>query len=198
MPTASLIDDTIKMAGRPITILRAAGNLSSFFWNGTFNRKGLEPPRSYERFFLIPSDSGIVTGDLIQDGTDFYLVMSLSREGEFGETWAFQGTLFKTNSVVSLNKYATGTQIFSQTKTGVNCLITRAHAFRGAEDDMAVLSSRSGRGSLWTLYARTSEGIDKGHTITDQDARDWRVTADSDPSLAGGIFTADIMLGKGL
>jgi len=186
------------MAGRPITVLRSPVNLSTFFWQGTLNRKGLEPTRSYERFYLMPSDAGVVEGDLIQDGTDFFLVMSLSKEGEFGETWAFQGTLYKTNSLVSVNTYNESTQVFDPIKTGVNCLITRAHAFRGAEDDMAVaLSSARGRGSLWTVYARVSEGINKDSILVDQAGREWRVSADSDPSVVSGVLVADVMLGKG-
>lgn len=189
----SLVNDTIKLAGHPMTIIRAAGNIASYFWKGTMQRRGLEPKSSYERFYLIPSDSGIVAGDLIQHGLIYYLVMSLSLEGEFAEPLCLQGTLYLCNSLVAVRQYNSGSKAFIDSATNVRALII-VEGWTGENDrNVAVQASRISNRS-YTVYAQKVAGIGKASMIVDQDSRRFRVSDDINPVLAGGITTARMMI----
>lgn len=188
---ASIVDDSIKQAGFPMTIVRSGGNLSSMFWKGTFNKRGLDPTKSYERFYLIPSDSEIVEGDLVQDANFSYLVMSLSREEEFGEFLCYQGTLYKCNSIVTVRKYDTTTQGFPIFKTGIHCVIMRANRGFIDDDKATAAPSHAGQGNLFLVYAQASTGIDKKCVVTDQNGNDFEVSNDVNPTIANGIVIAD-------
>lgn len=191
----SIVNENIRLAGSPMTILRAAGNVASYFWMGTLVRKGLEPSRSFERFYSIPSDSGVVEGDLIQAGSEFFLVASLSRTETFGELLCFQGTLYRCNSVVTVKRYDGDLKTFPVVKSGVRCLISREINRVRSEDDRAAAGFyQKGQGPVFTLFAQESEGIDSGSLLEDQAGRSFRVSDDTNPTLAGGLTMADLVM----
>ena len=193
----SMVDDTIRMSGSPMTVIRSAGNLSSYLWEGTMNRKGLVPLKAYERFYLIPSDSGIVEGDLVQKGSELFLVMSLAREDLHGDLQCFQGTLYKCNSVVTVKKYNSGTQALDVFQSGVNCLITRALSGPGLSppdnDQATVIPAFKGRDKVFFLIAQSASGIDKTSSILDAAGRSFRVSDDFDPFIVNGILQAEVV-----
>jgi len=193
----SLIDDTIKMAGSKMSVIRTPSNLSSWFREGTMSKKGLEPSKSYERFFLIPTDSGVVEGDLIQNGSEFFLVMSLAKQESFGEFLAYQGTLYKCNSIVTVRKFNSSTDAFADAATGVNCVIARALAGPGltpAKDDVnTAVSWMKGLGKIFNLFIQNSATVDKNSLIIDASGRQFRISSDSDPFVTNGVLSAEVV-----
>ena len=189
----SIVDDTIKLAGSVMTIIRTPTNVSSYCWKGTMSRRGLEPKSAFERFFLIPSDAGIVEGDLVLIGGDYHLVMSISTEGEFGETWCYQGTLYKCNSVITVRQYNSGTKAFITSATNIHCLITNEGWWGENDRNVAVQASRiSSR--AFTVYAQALAGIGKKSMIIDQASMRFRVSDDIDPITTNGITTIRMLL----
>lgn len=191
----SLVDENIRLAGMTATLIRTPSNVTSSCWKGTLARKGLEPARAYERFYLFPSDSGVVEGDLVQIGSEFFLAMSLSREEEFGELQCFQGTLYRCNSTVTVRKYNGTTKVFDDFKTGVRCLIVRSSARVQAEDDRAdAVDWGRGTTNMFTCYLQEGVGFSKDCLLVDQDQRQFRATDDQNPTVVDGVTILDMVM----
>lgn len=194
----SVLDETIRLAGRSVQIIRDTGNVDTYMYYTSTGRTAgkfkLNPDDDHETGFLFPSDSGVQSGDLVYAGSDYYLVVSLTDLVVFGEVWGYKGLLYKCNSVVTVRHWNATTSQFEDYKTGVRCLITQERA-QGWMEDKSLLQPVRYRGKRqpFTLYAQTSSGIDIHSRIVDQDGREFRVGKDQNPFTSGGILITQVM-----
>lgn len=193
------LNEHIRMAGDPATIVRDAGNVSTHIYfeaigTSVAGRRRLEPDRQHEAGYLFPTDSGVVSGDLVLLNDIYYLVMSLTEKRVHGFFVAYRGMLFRCNSEISVYYFNPATsKADTLHKSGVRCLITQSFVKEWPDDTEMVFDRyRSSSEPFW-LYTQEGAGIKKeGCVIVDQDGRRFRVGKEGDPFITEGILQSQV------
>jgi len=174
--------------GKTATIIRSSGNLTIDIYIKPKSRTLLP----YMRDFIADSDASpsgeLIEGDLVKDGTDYYLIVALSKM-EMDVTYAVRGYMYKCNSTVTIKTYNSGTKAYESYATDLPCLITKEHD-EGQTDRGVVSPSRRESNKGFFVYAQSDKGIALKSYIIDQDSRKFRVADDINPFFAGGIVEA--------
>ncbi len=136
---SKLIDESIRLAGRQVEIIRSSGNLSTYMWAYSTGylagKRKQEPVFQHEAGAMFPSNSDIVAGDLVYDYTNYFLVVSLSQDIHYGEAYGFRAMLYKCNAIVSIMGFNNATNHHDTlVQAGVHCLITQVQAMAWDED----------------------------------------------------------------
>jgi len=188
---AGSIDDVLKSVGEACEIVRSTGNIDTHFYANPKSNWGKTAP--YERDVMIPSDSGVVEGDLITHLSDKYLVVSVFQDRRVGEFFLNKVRLFKCNATVTVRAYSATTKEFADQETGVPCLITRSSATLMSDKGVTV-PGFAGRDGGYYLYAQSVAGINKNSILTDEDGNRFRVASDIDIFFASGIVEVPVKL----
>ena len=187
----STVDDVLKTVGEKCTLIRAGGNIETHFY--TSPKGGWTNRAPYERESMMPTDSGVVEGDLVQHLSNHYLVVALFEDRRVGEFFYYKARLYKCNSVVTTRVLNPTTKLFEDSQASVNCLIIAATSM--VPEDMALLLSQyNGRDNLFVCLTQDSVGLKENDTIVDIAGRQFRVTNDIDPYFASGITKTAIKL----
>lgn len=183
----SQVNSVLRRVGEACTIIRAGGNVSTHLY---INPKGsFERSAPYERTCMMPTDSGVVEGDLIQHLSDYYLVISAFQDRRVGTFFYNKVRLFKCNSTVTIRAQNPTTKQFGDVGTGVHCLIVQVSS-EGAEDRGIVVPRYSGKDKLFNCFLSGSAGISKNNILVDEAERQFRVTDDINPLYANGVTMA--------
>ena len=196
----SFIDEDIRLAGRPATIIRDAGNISTYATAESTGqdagRRRLDPNFGFDYTFKFMTDSGIASGDLVVINSEYYLVITLEPKYVFGDLEYYRGTLYKCNSVVSIYYLNNTTKKYDTLhKADVQCLIAPVRAREWDEDKAIIMPNRGYRGQTqpFQVLARSSDGIlTEGCIIKDASDRRFRVNKESNPFLSDGVFLSEI------
>lgn len=189
----SLMDETIRLVGKPATIIRDSGNIETYMLSQEIGlivgKRKPDPYFDYEHGFMFQPDSGIVSGDLVLSDNVYYLVMSISNEMPFGQLLYYRGMLYECNSLITIYSYSSITKKHSVTfKSDVRCLITQVRSQEWNDDKASVIKGYRGRTQPFQVFMRASEGLTKDHIIVDQSSRRYRIAKDFDPFIADGIL----------
>lgn len=194
----SELDETIRIAGRSTTIVRDAGNVGTFMYSDKtgliIGKRKSEPYFDYEVAAWLPSDSTVVSGDLILQGSTYYLVMSVDQDYIGDDLQRYSCMLYECNSVVSLYSYNDiSRQHDTLVKAGVNCLITQVRASAQKEDKNIAIKGYGGKRQPFQYFMRDSEGLTNISTIVDQDNRSFKVNKQFDIFIADGIVQTQVI-----
>lgn len=195
----SVTDETIFQRGLLATIIRDSGDIETYtiseITGEKAGRRRLEPALGFDHAFWFMSDSEAKSGDLIRIDTDYYLVMALEPKYEYGELEYYRGTLYKCNSVVTIYTAGASGKDDTVVKAGVKCLITQVRGQDWDVDRALALPNRSYRGSQkpFQVYMRGSEGLERKHSLVDQDERRYKVSKDFDVFTADGITQTECL-----
>lgn len=197
----SIFDETIRLDPRAqdITIIRATNVESYMIAEATgidAGRRRLDPFFDFEYMAKLPSDSNIVTGEIIKGSNDYFLVMAT--EGKmFEEALGFyKCNLYKCNSIISVYYFNQTTKKYDILhKSGIHCLITQVRAQEWDEDKTLVIRQYRGRQQPFQIFTKSDSGIikDMGCILIDQDNRRFRVNKESDMFIASGISQCEIL-----
>lgn len=199
----SIVDEDIRIAGLAASIIRTPSNISTYVMaeitGSEAGRRRLEPALSFDHSFRFMTNSGIVTGDLVSIGTNYFLVMALEPKNIHGILEYYRGTLYKCNSVVTIYGFNSTTQKDDLViKQNVRCLITQVRAQEWDTDKALALPNRTYRGRTqpFQVYMRASEGLTVKHYFKDQSGRNFRVSKDFDVFISEGILQTEAMWEK--
>lgn len=183
----SSVDDVLATVGEAVTILRGAGNVSTFFY--------IYPPKTISMLHgvdaMLPTTSGILGGDLIQHGSIYYLVVGVYQDKRAGEFFNYKVRLLKCNSVVTLRTQNSTTKQFANATTGVRCLIASG-GDSSLEDKSQIISRYNGRDNFYDCYLQASVGLTKNNLLVDGAGKVFRVSEELDSFFASGIIRAKI------
>lgn len=202
------VDEVIRSVGLSCTIIRPGGstwgaspwgtfrwgaddginNVSTYIYLNPKDAKG-----TYERNPMLPTDCGVVGGDLIQVLTDYYLVAGLIEDRRVGEFFNYKARLFKCNSVVTVRAQNVGTKLFANVSTGVRCLITQT-LIGASEDKSIIVPGYGGKDRLFYCFVALTAGVNKNNILVDSIGRAFRVTEDMDPLYAPGLLRAMVKI----
>lgn len=157
-------------------------------------RRRLDPFFDFENFAKFPSDSGIVSGDLILCGT-YYLAMAIEEKRFVDEEVSgYRATLYKCNSIISDYRLdATTRKPTVLQKSGIHCLITQVRSQAWDEDKATMIKQYRGRQQPFQVFAQAASGITAESILVDQSARRFRVSKESDVFISENILQAEIL-----
>ena len=194
----SEFDETIRIGGKSATIIRTPTNITTYIMNDVtgmlVGKRRPDPMTDYENGFILPSDCGVVNGDLLLADSKYYLVMSLQAEKPFGELSFYRGMLYECNSLVSIYSYSTTTKKHSVlVKADVSCLITQVRAQAMNDDKAMAIREYRGKIQPFQVFMQSSAGLTKDHIIVDQNNRRFRVAKDFDPFITENILQTQVL-----
>lgn len=193
----SLFDETVRLSGRPATIIRTPLSLATFIVDdmyGKTSKEQLNPYRDYEFVFRFRADSGITYGEMVTIGVDYYLAMAIKEEWLFGNLEYFKVKLFKCNSLVSIYYFNTTTKRFDTLHgSGVHCLITTDSGNMSYDQGLAV-KGYAGKGNPLQIYMRSSEGLSSDCVLVDQANRRYKVSKNFDIYVTDNVAQTNISL----
>lgn len=194
----SELDETIRIAGRAVTIVRDAGNVSTFMYSDKtgqiIGKRKTEPYFDYEVAAWLPSDSTVVSGDLILQGSIYHLVMSVDKDYTGDDLQRYSCMLYECNSVVSIYGYnAVSKELDTLIKSSVNCLVTQVRASAQKEDKNIAIKGYGGKRQPFQCFMRDSEGLTNISRIVDQYSRSFKVNKQFDMFIANGIVQTQII-----
>jgi len=159
-------------------------------------RRRLDPAFDFEYIIRMPSDSGVIAGDMLLINNGYYLVMAVERKIFLWTLGLYKMTTYKCNSIVSIFFYdATTKQYTNKTAAGVHCLITQARATEWPTDKAVITPQYRGRHQPFQLYIQDSSGIVSGADciIVDQESRRFRISKQVDVFVADGISRTEVL-----
>lgn len=158
-------------------------------------KRRLDPYFDFENFAKFPSDSGVVSGDLILCGSLYYLAMAIEEKRFVDEEISgYRVTLYKCNSVISDYRLDITTRKPTVLqKSGIHCLITQVRAQAWDEDKATMLRQYRGRQQPFQVFAQAASGISVESILVDQSTRRFRVSKESDVFISENILQAEIL-----
>lgn len=187
---SSSIDAVLKTVGEAVTIIRTGGNISTYLY---ISPKGSWLTRAYyERDGMMPTDSGIVVGDLISHLTNYYLVTALFDDRRVGEFFYYKVRLFKCNKSITIRAYNDTTKEFANASTNVPCLIIDTNAMTASDRAVAV-PGFGGRDNVYYMYIQSSSGITKNSIIVDG-STSFRVAGNVNPYFTTGVYEVPLKI----
>lgn len=191
------LDDLIQQVGIEATIVRDAGNVDTYVYidprikNTSFNTM------PFERQAMLATTAGIVEGDLLLAGGDYYLVISAIKDQRAGEYWADKARLFRCNHTVSIKAYNETTKQFAVTKSNVPCLIvSQSDRMRIATDRGVVLPTYKGQDADYGLFIQASSGVDKNSRMVDENNYPLSVCANINPYFVKGLLDVPVRIDR--
>ncbi len=189
----SITDYTIRQAGRPANILRSTGTIKTHMMaeatGMSAGKRRADPFTDYEHTFWLPSDTDIVTGEMIFSDGKYYLALSVETKYRFGSVEYYRGMLYECNSLISIFSFSKISKKHdSLVQSGVRCLLTQGRV-QDVPSDGAAISARvvPGKDTPLYVYLRNIDGLEKDHIFVDGDGRRFRVSDRVDVFSAGGI-----------
>lgn len=194
----SLVDETIRLAGRQATILRSPANISTYVIDEITGvdsgKKQLDPYLDFETAVRFLSDSTVVCGDMVQIGSDYFLVMAVEVERAFNSIEFYRTRIYKCNSTVSVYYFSAITKLFTTLHlSGVRCLITQVRAREWNDDKSLIIKGYGGRIQPFQVFAQDDSGITKESALVDQAGRRFRVSKEFDVFIADGILQSQVI-----
>lgn len=180
----SAVDDLLKTAGEPCTIIRNSGNVSTYFY--TSPKDNWNKGAAYERNVIMPTTSTVVGGDIIQHRSDYYIVINTLEDRRVGEFFLIKARYYKCNSTVTVRSRTAQGDGFQDFKTGVRCLITQTLT-NISEDRSMMIPRYTGRDKEFYCFVSSTAGITKNHILVDQGGKKYRVMDDIDFTFADGV-----------
>lgn len=188
------VDDVIKSVGVSSTIIRTIGNLSTWLYispKGSF----LGSRAAYEREAMVPTDSGIVIGDLVHFANDYFLVVSLFEDRRVSEFFYYKAKLYRCNETITVQAYNATTKSFANSNTGIRCLIVSSQAALDSDKGVVIPGFR-GSDDVFYLYAQKSSlsGITKNSILIDSSLNKLRVGNGINPYFASGLIEVPVKM----
>lgn len=187
----SPVDEVIRSVGLACTIVRTSGNVSTYFYINP--GKSWKDAAPYARDGMMPTDSGVVSGDLIQYGSEYYLVVAILDDRRAGEFFFHKIRLFKCNNTITIKSYDAATKAFIDSKTGVPCLIVDGRA-SVMSDRGIMVPGYTGKDLSYYLYAQDGAGISKNSIMVDLAGRHLRALDSINYYFAGGLVEVGVKL----
>jgi hypothetical protein len=140
--------------------------------------------------FFVVADSNVVSGEVISDGTDYYLVVDANPVIKGDETLLIKGMVMKCNASVTIKKLTGGA--WATVKSAVKCLITKSK-LNLPDDEAGYRNKARGNQQINYVYMSASEELQGIHYIEDG-SRTLKVLNDISPYIAGGVVEAQAIL----
>jgi hypothetical protein len=188
----SILDETIRISGRTVTLIRIAGDVTTYMRDSQTvlaGKRRIDPLSDFEVGAMFPSDSGIVSGDLVYDTVTNYLAMSVLPRKVWDELLCYDVMLYKCNSLVSIYSYSA---VYQKTnllvKADVPCLITQVRAPEWNEDKVAMAKTYKGKLQPFQVFMQDGNGLTNTSYIKDAAGRHYRISKDFDIFIAEGVI----------
>jgi hypothetical protein len=183
-----------------IAIVRTPKNLAAYgiieATGMDVGRRRLDPYFDFEFSARMPSDCGVVAGDMLIVGSDYYMVMGIEPKQIIAEVGYFKMSVFKCNTIVDIYTFTIGTNNYTTlAKSNVHCLITQVRANEWSEDKALLVPKYRGRQQPFQLYVQASSGIVSGYdcVLVDSAGRRFRISKNIDVFISDGISQTQIM-----
>lgn len=187
------LDTEIRLAGALVNIKRTPRDIQTYLYHGHIGSIGgtrrVDPGSEHQAGYYLPAGSGAVSGDIIQIGNVYYLIVTLLDVYFNGEIVCLRGTLYRCNAVVSLYKYNSVTKKpDTLVGSGLHCVVTQESSYGLNEDKAMVVNQYRGTSIPFNIYMRESDGLTKDvRLLIDQHQRRFRILNDFNPYLADGV-----------
>ena len=174
------IDETIEAIGLAATIVRAAGDVSTYIY---IDPKLKSAPYDYKSWMM--TDSTVVSGDLILMSGYHYLVVGVSKDERVGEFFKYNVRLFRCNHVISVNIYDRPNRKFTSVKTDIPCLVVDK-GIAQITDKGLIIPGFSGTDESFTLYCQPN-GITEENVLQDENGNSLRPAGVISPYFTDGL-----------
>ena len=190
----SKVDQAIKKAGLSASIVRTPDNIETYVLIA--KPKAKTAGTSYDFEAWMQTDSGVVSGDLIQiafeNGVVNYLAINVVEDERAGQFFKYNVRLLRCNHTITVKDFDDTTKEFAATTTGVPCLIIDGGASQ-MSDMGVVVPGFAGKDETQYLYCQPNS-INKKSAITDEDGNDLEIAGEINPYFAAGIIEAKVKL----
>jgi hypothetical protein len=183
-------ESMMKKYGIALTIERTVP-YSTFGVIEYIKRINIQDRFNLSQITILP-ESNLQAGEIIFDGTYYYLSADIRLVRVGTKTLAIKGILLTCNASVQISNYVSGT--LTKVVDGVKCLITKSSI--GTSNDVAQIESGAGQQEVNYVYMAASVGLDSSHYLTDG-SRLLKVMDGISPYMAAGIVEARATLETG-
>ncbi len=159
----SAVDSAIEDVGSPAVIQRSPTNVSTYMYIYPKEKGG----NSNEREALLPTTSGVVSGDLILVSGTYYLVRSVLEDRRVDTFFLYRVKLLMCNNTITIRSFDTATKAFIDASTGIPCAIIDSGSAAALSDRSITVPGARGTDSTYQLFAQSSNGIDKNSAFVD-------------------------------
>ncbi len=183
-------DDLIRQYGKLLTINRTPSVTAYVYLKPG---SGDNPQRRYNfTEALAQSGKTIVAGEVLQDGTTYYLVANAEVLAEGSTERARKLLLLTCNGSVTVKKPNAAGSGWTTVASNVRCLITKAR-LDIPNDEVAYGERNRSNQPIIYVYMAASVGLTASCIIVDG-TRNLKILDDVMPYLAGGIVEAQAVL----
>lgn len=181
-------DALIEKYGRSLSILRTA----TVSTHGYLSDNTSMDVQSRAMFadLVVKYGSGLLAGEVIQDGSDYYLVAYVTDVGQRTGDGYKKALLLKCNATVTIQKLSSGA--FVNVATGVHCVISKT-MMSLPNDESRYRDRARGSQRINYVYLSSDEDLEGGYYIIDG-SRTLKALDDISPYLTGGIIEAQAIL----
>lgn len=183
-------DSVIKQYGSTLTIkgttdVDTFGLISATKLNDVQNRHNI-----YDLITL--SDSAIESGDVIYDGSRYFIVVTTEDHPYMGSIAYRSRMLLLCNASLTIQRYVDN--ILTTIKTSIHCMITKSR-LSALDDDRLIRDSLTGKQEINYIYLSAGEDLQGNDFIVDG-TRTLKILNDISPYVTQGILEAQATLGE--
>jgi len=183
------VNSAIQDVGLAAVIKRSSGDISTYIYIKPKLKAG-----GYEFEAWLPTDCGVVDGDLIEVtgslSTDNYFVSNLVPDERAGDFFKYNAKLFRCNHTIAIKSYNKTTKRFDDEQTGVPCLIIDGGASQMSDRGM-MIPGFSGKDDTYYLYCQFGI-LDRKSKIVDEGNRALEVAGSINPYFAKGLVEVPV------
>ena len=183
----SKVDLAIQKVGLATSIIRTGGNVDTYT---LIKPKAKVQSTAYDFEAWLPTDSTVVVGDLLRVTfalkTIDYLVVNAVEDERAGQFFKYNARVIKCNHTITVKDYDSTTQTFTNTATGVPCLIVDGGTLQ-MSDKGVVLPGFGGTDGTYYLYCQPNS-IDRKSAIVDENNRNLKISGNINPYFADGLI----------
>jgi hypothetical protein len=195
-------DEEIKIAGNVVEVIRTnTPNYTTHMYYGHLGRVAgkyrANPNEIHQAGYYLPTDSGVESGELLYDGTSYYLVASIIPVIMYGTVACYRGMLYMCNQTISIYAYNSTTKMQdSLVSENIPCLITQGRNFGAGDDKSLMIDEYKGKQFPFDLYLQESSGLTRECRIITADGNKFKVQNDFDIFYSGGLIKTQILWSK--
>jgi len=183
------VNPAIQDVGLAAIIKRSAGDVSTYVYIKPKSKAG-----GYEFEAWLPTDCGVVDGDLIEVAgtyaTENYFVINIVPDDRAGDFFKFNVKLFRCNHIVAIKSYNKTTKKFDSVQTGVPCLIIDGGAIQ-MSDRAVIIPGFNGKDGSYFLYCQPN-GINRNSVIIDDAGVLLKIAGTINPYFAKGLIEVTV------
>jgi len=186
----SSVDAAIKAVGIPAVIERDAGDVSTDLYIYPKAAGG----HTFERNAMLPTTSGVVSGDLILAGGVYYLARSVLQDRRVSTFFVNRARLLVCNNVVTIRAYDDTSKAFIDAKTGVPCAIIDSSGAMALSDRGVVTPGFTGKDDTYRMFAQSSNGINRKSAFVDENSVSLSSNGEANPYFAEGLVEVPVKI----